>query len=1077
MVRISKNADFGQLETIPTNYSGDLVGVDSMESIHGAPIEEEGPHYGIDSKEEGSSKKKSYLARKDPDDYSIWERQAARVANRPCLYLWASLLISLGLSAIAMIVGDFTVTVNNAGWTSRGTVIANRHSQFILTYYDRLRLSRDEDGEFWDELINNVQPGWETGGERRRLEAVLEDEDYALQKQDRLDRHLPINMAAFQRKLQSVSNTSVISNCDLLWYGRDMIFGDHLWPIWKVNDVSEPNVLLNHDTFLDFCLSEEKTQKYLEENGLCFGCGENGCLPPFSLVFYVRLTIPDGLYSDCVKLAADWVTYNEQNPSLQESLFTCVDEAMADFDPLTDGADLPEPCPERFSVTLVDVDYGSASPLRYTSSIFATYRDSIEELYEKEANFDRGTQRIEGAFDTREEHFVELEVDSALSKDMALATGSAVITTIAMFVHTQSLFLTLIGFLQIIISFPLAYFVYTFIGGLTFFPFLNFIGIFVVFALGCDDVFVAVDKWKNARIQLGPDAETSEVAARAFPDAALAMFLTSLTTAIAFFGTAVCPVAPILCFAVFCGLLISLTYMLCVLLVFPALCIYDRSRYKSGCFDRFCCNCFRPPPEKINDTDEHPSLIHGILSKYYEAIHSTRYFMLAAVGATFVVCIIYAMKVQPPESGDVRLLRASNEFEKSASWREKILFESLLRSSGSSTFVVWGLVPADTGNHNDPTSFTQLVIDDSFEPSQPETQLYLRDFCGRLFSQEFADSEDEDCPIDRFDSWLRNQSALPVNETDPIYLDHCANADGLPMNEKNFHACIHNWSQEYSETFVLTRDGKLTIMYARFNGRIRFDTKFDITKNEWNLIEKWFQNERKNAPPGIGGMYFTSEDYWYFDTNASMISSAYISAATAVAVGAAVILFSSHSFVLTFFSGIAITYVLTSVVAAMVALGWTLGFIESICVSILIGISCDFVIHFTHAYSALPGEASRHARTKSSLIVMGPSILAAAFTTLAAAAIMLFTTITFFVKFAVVLFFTIVQATVASFVVFIVVADVCGPSRPTYLIDKLGQLFQGNADSKAQSSSASDVGDGADQLGTTEPPPSSEGSS
>jgi predicted exporter len=154
--------------------------------------------------------------------------------------------------------------------------------------------------------------------------------------------------------------------------------------------------------------------------------------------------------------------------------------------------------------------------------------------------------------------------------------------------------------------------------------------------------------------------------------------------------------------------------------------------------------------------------------------------------------------------------------------------------------------------------------------------------------------------------------------------------------------------------------------------------------------------------------------------------------------------------------------------------------IESICVSILIGISCDFVIHFTHAYSALPGDASRHARTKSALITMGPSILAAAFTTLAAAAIMLFTTITFFVKFAVVLFFTIVQATVASFVVFIVIADVCGPSRPTYLIDKLALLIHGNAnsaDSKEQSAFDSQVSDGADQLGTTEPPPSSEGSS
>lgn len=154
--------------------------------------------------------------------------------------------------------------------------------------------------------------------------------------------------------------------------------------------------------------------------------------------------------------------------------------------------------------------------------------------------------------------------------------------------------------------------------------------------------------------------------------------------------------------------------------------------------------------------------------------------------------------------------------------------------------------------------------------------------------------------------------------------------------------------------------------------------------------------------------------------------------------------------------------------------------IESICFSILIGISCDFVIHFTHAYSSLHGDVDRHTRTKKALLLMGPSILAAAFTTLAAASIMLFTTITFFVKFAVVLFFTIIQATVASFVVFIVIADVCGPSRPTYLIDKLILKIKGNGDipdEKSRASLDSQFRDEADHLGTTEPPPSSEGSS
>lgn len=75
------------------------------------------------------------------------------------------------------------------------------------------------------------------------------------------------------------------------------------------------------------------------------------------------------------------------------------------------------------------------------------------------------------------------------------------------------------------------------------FPFLNLIGVFVAAALGADDVFVAVDKWKNARLAK-QSASTEEIAAIALPNAASAMLLTTSTTAVAFFATMICLVTP-----------------------------------------------------------------------------------------------------------------------------------------------------------------------------------------------------------------------------------------------------------------------------------------------------------------------------------------------------------------------------------------------------------------------------------------------------------------------------------------------------------------------------------------------------
>jgi len=124
--------------------------------------------------------------------------------------------------------------------------------------------------------------------------------------------------------------------------------------------------------------------------------------------------------------------------------------------------------------------------------------------------------------------------------------------------------------------------------------------------------------------------------------------------------------------------------------------------------------------------------------------------------------------------------------------------------------------------------------------------------------------------------------------------------------------------------------------------------------------------------------------------------------------------------------------------------------LESVCFAILIGISCDFVIHFSHSYASLKGRAPRQERTKHALIHMGPSILAAAFTTIAAATVMLFTVISFFEKFALILFLTVLQATIGSFVVFLTLCDCIGPAQPTYLFDMVVEKCSGKQDDKKE---------------------------
>ena len=490
----------------------------------------------------------------------------------------------------------------------------------------------------------------------------------------------------------------------------------------------------------------------------------------------------------------------------------------------------------------------------------------------------------------------------------------------------------------------------------TSFHFLNFIGIFVIFSLGADDVFVAVDKWKNARLR-NPDASVEEIAAIAFPDAAMAMLLTTLTTAVAFFGTAVCPVAPILCFAVFCGLLVILDYIMCVLLVFPALCIYDQADQANRC----CCHCKLFPNCKMSnknkgnkddneeehvddegdadvvssketgdETDEEhqmeESLIHSILRSFYRYLYMFRWPLLFICLGSLIWCSIVAIGIELPSDSDVRLYdETDNQYEQNFVWRKRLLFDVLQKKSGSETYVIWGVQPADTGDLNNPDTWSQLVLDESFNPADTEAQVYLRDFCDGFFAEDFAGKVREDfvCPINAFDAWLQEQSAS--GNPSATYTEHCNGASKLPMPEQDFDSCMYNWGQDTNEITVLARQGEVKIMYIPFTSRVRYDSPFDDLDDEWKLIERWMQEDALEAPPSANRHYFSSEDFWWYDTNQSMLNTAIQSAAIAMAAAAGIILFSSRSVVLTIFATLTVGYVLASVTATLVAFGWELG--------------------------------------------------------------------------------------------------------------------------------------------------------
>ena len=77
-------------------------------------------------------------------------------------------------------------------------------------------------------------------------------------------------------------------------------------------------------------------------------------------------------------------------------------------------------------------------------------------------------------------------------RDVLFLSAGAAIVFLLMWWYTASIFLTSMAILSIVLSLSVAYFIYTFVFELDFFPFMNLLAAVIVVGIGADDVFVYV---------------------------------------------------------------------------------------------------------------------------------------------------------------------------------------------------------------------------------------------------------------------------------------------------------------------------------------------------------------------------------------------------------------------------------------------------------------------------------------------------------------------------------------------------------------------------------------------------------
>jgi len=184
-----------------------------------------------------------------------------------------------------------------------------------------------------------------------------------------------------------------------------------------------------------------------------------------------------------------------------------------------------------------------------------------------------------------------------VSQDATLAFFSLCFVFVWIRINVGSWFLASVGLLEIFFSVPVAWFFFTVICQIKYFAFLNTLSIFIVAAIGADDIFIFMDAYKQSATRNVDELVDLETRMSwVYRRTGKAMAITSATTCTAFLCTLATPLVNIQSFGIFAAFVILMDYILVMTLFCTAVVIYHNKFENNGCCNKIAMNNNRSNP-------------------------------------------------------------------------------------------------------------------------------------------------------------------------------------------------------------------------------------------------------------------------------------------------------------------------------------------------------------------------------------------------------------------------------------------------------------------------------------------------
>ena len=629
--------------------------------------------------------------------------------------------------------------------------------------------------------------------------------------------------------------------------------------------------------------------------------------------------------------------------------------------------------------------------------------------------------------------------DDYLMGDLWLFGLAMGIILVIMLVYLLSVTLMLATLLNVGMSFVTAYLLYNLVFGIDFFPFINLLAGLILIAIGADDVFIFYDTWDQVKKQDG-NIPLDVLVAKTFSHAALSIFVTSLTTSAAFFANSVSSIIAIKCFGIFAGIAVLANFFFMITWT-PAIIIMMNKYRRMNLHSTLALIwAFVVMPQMVvaRFIDFLIEYVCGlcILRKFLskgsnyifgkvfpwliEKLWALWLLLFLGIGIGGIVAVFYSPKLKLPHSKEIQLFPDSQVIER---WGQELRtnFPYVIDADNKqleeiSIQFVWGIKPKDNGNVYDTDAKMTLVQDKSFNLTSVDSQKWMKDFCHDLKQQPFIDPRYREdniaypCLFSLYESMLSNAcsgTTLKVHMIgqDDLLLSPCCERGvrTFPTNASKLETCLPILAGVALKNFE--REGKLHRVLGQilFNSEnnvptgflinIRttkpFSTSYEEMEGYVGMFEDYFNTWLNKAPSGLRNGYVTSIHYFtFYDLQKSIAKGTYYSIILSLSVAFVVMLLTSLNVLITVYALLTITLAIAATIACLVFMGWELNIIESVTISLAVGLSIDFTIHYGVAYR-LSSEKYQKARVRESFARVGSAVVMAGLTTFLAGSAMM----------------------------------------------------------------------------------------